>query len=325
MKADDDAPAGSSDGNRRGAMFATAMKWVGAASAILALLFSVQRLVVMISDAREKSARIAELLQTAGTQREGGHYAEAWQTLAQAAALDDDRRAVREAQEDLAMEWLRRARATQGRQTFGDIVALLSPVLSRGAATADAPQRSADLTAHLGWADFLLWREGRRELRPEHRYRRALELDPENVYAHAMWAHWILWQDGSPEEARAHFAQAHAAERERAYVRELEAAAWLNRGDAAAETELVRLAAAMSAAGEGLSAEVRRRLAQRLCLGYASRFRPAPGDTAATAVISREDDVRALQWIFAGLELNEAQHAVRDSCLDAARAGAPLR
>jgi len=324
MKPDDDASDAQRDRNRRAAAFGTAMKWVGAASAILALLFSVQRLVVMISDAREKSARIAELLQTAGTQREGGHYAEAWQTLEQAAALDADRPAVREAQEDLAMEWLRRARVTQGRQTFGDIVALLSPVLNRGAATADAQERRADMTAHLGWADFLLWREGRRELRPDDRYRRALELDPENVYAHAMWAHWILWQRGSPEEARAHFAQALAAGRERAYVRELEAAAWLNRSDPAAEVDLVRLAAAMSGAGESLPAEVRRRLADRLCLGYASRFRPVPGDTVA-AVISRADDVRALEWVFAGLELNEAQHAVRDSCVDAARAGAPLR
>lgn len=324
MSHDDDAPDAQRDRNRGAATFATVMKWVGAVSAILALLFSVQRLVVMISDAREKSARIAELLQTAGTQREGGHYAEAWQTLEQAAALDDDRPAVRDAQEDLAMEWLRHARATQD-QTFGDIVAMVSPVLSRGAATAAAPQRRADLTAHLGWADFLLWREGRHELRPEDRYRSALELDPANVYAHAMWAHWILWRRGSPEEARAHFAQAIAAERERAYVRELEAAAWLNLGDAG-EAELVRLAAAMSGAGESLAAEVRRRLANELCLRPASRFRrPAPGDTVATAVISREDDVRALEWIFAGLELNEAQQAMRDSCVDVARAGAPLR
>ncbi len=289
------------------------MKWVASATAILTLAFALQRLVTGVSDAREKRHRIAEQLRTATIEREGGHYSQAWDDLQQAARLDANRADVRHAQEDLAMEWLRRIRVQEGKQTFTDIVNQLEPVLVRGLATS-VGQRQADLTAHLGWADFLLWRDGQVRLSPEDWYRRALAADSANPYAHAMWAHWILWQHGSLAEARAIFASAVRSGRARAYVRELQIAA-LSSIDDSTGAELFRVANEMRAGNEPVSDETRWTVAGRLCVGGATYLTPSgPPRPPGPPVVSAEADTLTLEWLFRGLTLSDYNAAKPDYC-----------
>jgi hypothetical protein len=147
------------------------------------------------------------------------------------------------------MDWLENIRVTSGQGTFTAIVEQVEPVLVRCAGSSEAV-RAADCLAHLGWAAFLRSREGQGGLDPVEHYRRALDRDEGNTYAHAMWGFETLRSGGTPDAARAHFEQALASGRERAYVRQLQMAALLWRRDPALEEELVRVANDMRTKGE---------------------------------------------------------------------------
>ena len=79
--------------------------------------------------------------------------------------LDEQRLAIRTAQEDLAMAWLRDVRVPSGSR-FSDVVDPLAAVVTRGIVSATGV-RKADLLGHLGWAQFpeIARRLDRRETR----------------------------------------------------------------------------------------------------------------------------------------------------------------
>lgn len=135
------------------------------------------------------------------------------------AVLPDDA-AVRIAQEDLAMDWLRNLRITEP-QTFRDMVSRFTPVLDRGILVAEELRRKADLQAHIGWGMFLHFREGERAMQPGEAYQQALRFDANNPYAHAMLGHWLLWNKRDLSTATQHFHAALASGRADTYVRHL--------------------------------------------------------------------------------------------------------
>ena len=171
-----------------------------------------------------------------------GNYAGAWGVLERASFAAPVSGEVREAQEQLAMEWLENARSTQvnGTQlglTLKDIADKVLPVLSRGA-TANKGQRAADLLAHMGWADFLRLRSGVGGLDPAQYYRRAVEIDPKNAFAHAFWGFEILRTNGPLAEAKQHFVIALESGRKREYVRSMQiyALLWVRKPELDIET-----------------------------------------------------------------------------------------
>jgi hypothetical protein len=219
-----------------------ALKWVGSITAVLSLIFALIKALEMVSDVRDRQRQINELYEVAKLQQANFDYNAAWASFEQAMAaaepggqlakltgqLGDERTKLRAAQEDLAMDWLRNIRITQD-QTFSDIVKQLVPVLERGAVSASG-SRKADLLAHVGWANFLRWRAGQRDLNPEPIYQQALAIDSTNSYAHANLGHWQFWQRENLAEASRHFSAAIAAGREREYVRKMQLAAAKNLG-----------------------------------------------------------------------------------------------
>jgi hypothetical protein len=128
---------------------------------------------------------------------------------------------VLRAREDCAMSWLRGMSAIEGRSTFDAQVTRLEPVLVQALGSARG-EHAADLRAHLGWGEYLRRREGAAFADPVVHWQRALGDDPANVYAHAMWARHLLDRPGGLPEAKVHFAQALAGDRDRAYVRALQ-------------------------------------------------------------------------------------------------------
>jgi hypothetical protein len=130
-----------------------------------------------------------------------------------------------------------------------DIADKVSPVLSRGA-IAEKGQRSADLLAHMGWADFLRSRQGVGGLDPAQYYRRAIKIDPKNAFAHVMWGFEILREDGPLAEAKQHFAIALESGRKREYVRSLQiyALLWVRKSEL--DIELIRVANEIRSQGE---------------------------------------------------------------------------
>ena len=155
------------------------------------------------------------------------------------------------------MRWLREIRVRVGEQTFADIVKRVQPVLVAALPNATG-QRAADLLAHLGWADYLLTREGATAGDPAAQFQRAIKEEPDNVYAHAMWAQHLWWFPDRYAEARQHFETAVASGREREFVRSLQFGGSLSRAKLVPYAVLV--ANDMRLAGETMTDSLRNRL-----------------------------------------------------------------
>jgi len=210
------------------------------------------------------NAQARALIQQSKAQAE---FEEAWKLLQEAHAVAPVSREVFEAQENLAMEWLRRAVFRRPDKAYIDALVQKSlPVLSRGATDAKGA-RLADLLAHTGWAEYLMDRTGGSVDRtgrpgkprsPEY-YRRALEADPRNPYALAFRAAEIQWRMRAAEffpEARKLFsAAAEAAQANRPlrdYVRFLQLQGLLEDGNPEWAREAIRVANEMRINGEKL-------------------------------------------------------------------------
>ncbi len=217
-----------------------ALKWVGAVTAVLSLIFGLNQLVGLISGGHAKNRRVAELLSTGKTQQEARDYAAAWKSFEEADRVKEGNREVRAAQESLAMAWLEEGRLSRGEAKFEDLVGKVLPVLQRALPQAEGV-RKADLLAHLGWAEFLRSRDGSYDVPPDDYYQQALKIDPDNPYAHAMLGHWILWNHGDVSEAEKHFSVALNSGRAHDLVRGYQLAGLNNRDNEEARLELLRV------------------------------------------------------------------------------------
>jgi hypothetical protein len=218
------------------------LKWVGAITAVLSLIFAIQQLVQGVAEIRDRERQVTELSETGRMQQQAGDYAGAWSSFESAlkaaetggmltkvvGRLDAQTLRLRLAREDLAMQWLENAHAS-GDQTFSDLVARLQPALDQGVRAAQ-PVRKADLLAHIGWAYFLRSRDGHSDLDPQPQYRQALAADAANPYAHAYLGHWLLWSKHDLKGAKEQFAAGVAAGRKTSYVRDIQLAALRNMG-----------------------------------------------------------------------------------------------
>ena len=209
-----------------------------------------------------QNAKAHEFVERSRSEAAAGNDGNAWKLLEQAGGVAPTSREVFEAQEHLAMKLLRRAGVSYFGGTSAGYVELQKrtlPVLSRGTAEASG-ERLANLLAHMGWADYLQGgRSGAGEPDPAIQYRRALEVDPRNVYAHAMWGFEFLRDRRSPEslaKAKRHFAAALESNQEREYVRYLQVSALLQTytnvwvEDPERQKEVIRVANEMRVNGE---------------------------------------------------------------------------
>jgi Tfp pilus assembly protein PilF len=232
------------------------IKWIGYGTAVLTLFFGVSQVWKSISSHFQRQRQVQELVDASAIQLSAADYRGAWETLEKAANADAD--AVLKHQQDAAMLWLRNIRVRNS-ETFTDIIKILSPVLSRGVTQSEGT-RKADLLAHLGLADFLRFREGDSQARPDHNYDEALKADPSNVFAHTFKAHWIQWNGGPMSEAATHFRTALDSGRERQFVRQYQFSALFNSRREEDQAELLRTAAEMVRNSEPVSADTQRRL-----------------------------------------------------------------
>ncbi|MGE0383347.1 MAG: hypothetical protein AB7Q97_01370 [Gammaproteobacteria bacterium] len=255
--------------------FGRFMAWIGVGAALISFGAAVYELLHAQGELRERRRIVAEQIAGGETELAAGAFPAAWESLQRAGTtaeidglfakllggLSGERQTVRAAQEDLAMNWLRSSRATEG-QTLGDLADKLTNTLATGA-NAARDQRQADLLAHLGWAYFLKHRSGDLNVMPDEPYRRAVAVDANNPYAHVFWGHWILWNRGSLEEAREHFAAALKTGRARTEVRYFQLAALANVHSDAAEAEWLRVVEDMRENGEPLNASIKNDLYDR--------------------------------------------------------------
>lgn len=298
------------------------LKVVAGITAVLSLALAARQVVVFATEHRARQQRRTALIATSRLQLQAGDFSAAWTSLNQALKSDPDNRLVRAAREDVAQAWLDDSRTGGGISSFSQLADTLSPVLTEGLLHADST-RKADLLAHLGWADFLRWREGQRGLKPAARYRESLALDPRNPYAHAMLGHWLLWEGDSLGAAREHFTRALGAGRAREYARGMQIAALSNRRTPEAAMELLRVGDEMRTSGESAAAA-----RDRLWQAFHDHLGPSAPDllpAELTSRVSPADLLATYQWAFEGtgypdgkgveyrVELAELQQAAGDT------------
>jgi hypothetical protein len=238
---------------------------------------------------------VQPLLSEASEQRRRGQLVDALATLARARTQAPESDAVRQLQDDVAMEWIRNGRVEGGTSTFTDAIKPALAVIDAALATATGA-RKADLQAHSGWAAFLMWRDGNRQLDPAEWYRDALETDPANPYANAMLAHWMLFRGDDVDGAGKLFEAALRSGRAKEAVRSLQWAAFGNTRTPESSRELVRLADAMRRDAERLTA----RQAQTLWAPYYFALSPSRDveRQMLLGALPPDDHIKTLAWAF---------------------------
>jgi hypothetical protein len=311
----------------------TPLKWIGAVTALISLVLSVSQVTSVFSEVGEQRRHVAELQRVASEQEKSSEYAAAWASLNEAmkvadqgsylanvvGRLDEDRLAVRTAQEDLAMAWLRDIRVPGG-GTFSEVVDPLAVVVTRGSLSAMGV-RKADLLSHLGWAYFLKSRDGSTAGNPEAEYRQALEIDPANPFAHAHFGHSIMWRRGSVEEANRHFAAAVAAGRERVYVRRIQLAAFGLYGSADTEAGLLRAVDEMRRNDEPIDARTRRDVFSI----YYSAFNSQEHLQRVLEILPPTEHIKTIQALFFGPNTDPARSPLVGAALALLQETAGLR
>jgi len=246
----------------------------------------------------EQTRQVTALLKQGQLQADSGNYASAWTLLERAGAIRPGFTEVIDAQERLAMEWLDNARGSQLTGSLKDIAEKVSPVLARGA-VAGKGERSADLLAHMGWGDFLRSREGVGGLDPIQHYRRAIEIDPGNVFAHTMWGFEILRMGGSLAEANRHFAVALGSKREREYVRHMQLSALLWASNSELESEAIRVANEIRSGGETMPRGTPERSdTWRLWNIYNYRLVYGRDKPQFLSILSPADHLATFRWLY---------------------------
>jgi TIR domain len=278
-------------------------KWWPAAAVVAALFLGF----VLYQSSRPSSAPdatpndaatpvdVAPLLSEASEQQRRGQLVDALATLSRARALAPAADAVRRAQEDVAMEWIRNVRVEGGKTSFADAIKPALTVVDAALSSATGPRR-ADLQAHSGWAAFLMWRDGNRQLDPAEFYRDALKTDPSNPYANAMLAHWTLFRGDDVGRAAMLFDTALRSGRATDAVRQLQWAAYGNSRTPETSAQLVKIADDM------------RRNNQRLTMGQAQTLwspyyfalsaSRAKDRELLLGALSPDDYIKTMAWAF---------------------------
>jgi len=243
---------------------------------------------------RVVDAETARTIAAARELCESGNHAIAWQQFQEAFARRPDAAHLRTARDDCAMRWLRDLRLVGGKESFGDVVNRVLPVLADAAAGSHG-QRAADLRAHMGWAEFLRSRDDGAPLDPTVHYRRALQSERGNVYAHAMWGHYVMVLRGPIAEAREHLAAALAAGRDRPFLRRLQLSAMLFHLEPPGEAEALRVANEMRLAGETVDSGMRERL---WTYAYHDALVNHPGGDGLRVALREPGSAATFRWLY---------------------------
>jgi hypothetical protein len=232
------------------------IKMAGAVGAVISFLLVINQATGVLQGFRIHHKEYWEAMQIGEQAQDRQDYPAAFASYKHAVELDPIDRKAQEKETKAAMLWLENVHATE-KHSFTDTVDQLLPVLDRSLASAKG-SAEADVLAHIGWANFLRYREGNREgVDVDGSLNRAVGIDRFNPYANAMLGHWTLWRGGTVDKANQYFAAALASGRERAYVRGLQLAALNNSHKDDSDRATLLVANEMRKDGEPMSSDER--------------------------------------------------------------------
>lgn len=276
------------------------LKWIGVATAIISLVLGTRQIVNMVRESMAEKTRARALNAEAQRFVAAGDYSRAWQSIAEAARLQP---VHREAQLTIAMEWLRNVHLApnRGERTFTEITEKLLPALYEAIDTS-RKSHAATVLAHIGWANYLMFKEGDRRVKVDDQFRSALRLDTTNLYAHAMYGFWILYPGhgiGSVDEANRHFESALRGGGDTNYVRRLAIAAFSNASSPGSQAQIISLANRMRKNHETLEFADRQRIATSAYFMYRNEIM----DEVAR-LITAKDHWETFEYLTEGIDFN---------------------
>ncbi len=283
---------------------ASILKVVGVLTAVISLSLGIREIVSVFKDSAARKSKAAELAMEARGLASSGAYSQAWQSVSQAVELAPE---YRYAQVEISLAWLRNAHISSrgGETSFTEIVQKILPVLYR---EIDTTRRvySATLLAHVGWADFLLFKEGDGTVDVDAQFKRALAIDSTNLYAHAMYGFWMLYpghDGGTIEEANRHFAAALRGGKDTMYVRHLMIAAFQNAANAACEAQTIKVANEMRVNHEYLEATERQRIVSEAYWMYRDEI-----TKEVSKLLSPEDQLDTFRWLTSEMNVESTPY-----------------
>lgn len=221
---------------------------MGGITAVISLVLGTLQINGLFSDWQERKVAVSQLISAAALQTDSSDYKGAWKLIDEALSLNPSSLSARQQQMTTAMAWLRNIQV-QGNDTFSYIADKLLPTLYLGSVNENANVAANALT-HIGWANYLRTSEGVSGLEVGEYYRRALNIDPGNVYAHVMLGYWVLSpvnkdpdSDADLVLAKLNFSAALGSDQDHEFVRKLQLSALRQaRHGSIVQVEFVRVA-----------------------------------------------------------------------------------
>lgn len=236
---------------------------------------------------------VRNLISAAQQQRGLRDYAGAWTTIERAVALQPSSVDAATERLQVAMAWIRDM-SVRDSETFADTLRPLTECLHVHATTAKGPL-AADIQAHFGWANFLRWKQGEKQLLVEENYVAAVAHDATNPFAHAMWGHWLAVRGRTVREMNQHFDVALKSGRERPFVQNFRVSALIWAETPESMAELLRVADQMRRAGEALNSNLR----SRICTEVYSRL-GKKDESTLLAILPPGDHLVTFHWLLDG-------------------------
>jgi len=280
-------------------------------AAIAVLLFALLSMYGINSWRRQRQAgsAVMQLVTTSQTQIKLGEYEAAYRSGKQAAKLDPANSAVLNQQADAAMSWLEHYSVAGGENVnieeiaagqLAELMGVLDGAFSR---TNEKGPRAADILAHIGWAHWLNQHIAEKEFgsAAEDSFRRAIAIEPTNVYANSMLGNWLLQNNKDFDEAVKCFAIALATGRERALVRSLQLGGLLYNDAAGAPVEAIKVLNDMRKSGEYLADGYRARF-------LSTDFNPVYSDEFMNSVLTAvppDEDWKTYLWLDTGTSTSD--------------------
>lgn len=211
----------------------SALKWLGGMTAVLSLLLGIVQLNSLLRTTQERAEAAAQLIRAADLQVAVGDFEGAIELINQALELEPGSQLAHARRVSLAMERLRDFEFNDFRGKLdGEVLESLLPVIYRGAGNKN-PEAAADAISHLGWANHLKTSFGAKGLKIDDYFKRALQLDPDNVFAHVFWGNRCLTNSYRPEyennlaKAKYHYAEAMKSGQYKDYKEYVDKIRWL--------------------------------------------------------------------------------------------------
>jgi hypothetical protein len=192
--------------------------------------------------------------------------------------------------------------SARGEKSFTEVVEKVSPALYQAIDTTRKTY-AATVLAHIGWADYLLFRDGDQRVRVDDQFREALRLDSTNVYAHAMLGFWILFpghDGGSLRQANEQFYAALRAGKETGYVRDLMIAAYDNAQTAESEAQIIKVANDMRKKNEQLDLSTRKRIMSGAYFMYRDEIMNEVGN-----LLSPAEHLETFLFLMEGMDVSD--------------------